>query len=967
MGGAVDMGAARDGRRGVGFTSGPRTHKTGKTIGGESDFKKRRLKVGKKVRKHASETDATIRAKSLRLTTQNVRTVDAGGDAVVSSRGTPLNELLNQSEHYASRTRAEALRGISEIAKKAPRAIRERASDVIERVGERLADLDAECRKEARECLRGGVAPALGERGLAPFARTLILYAGTALTHVQDGVRRDAPAALDALLDAAPTLVVAHAPASTLGHLGELLRRGDDGGVGSGTSTRRGVGSQKPKARLALLRSCRTFLEILVDSNRASSSRAESSADSTTSTFVWGESTVHGSATRSIGPLHAERARRAPASMFAAQASATAGETMETPGDVSGEGPLAVRANARRIVDLTMCVWDDASQTLSDERGVDIERVRVMTESMACARLALKLADDTSTAIEFGDSDRASAAVDIMPEIARRTLCAFPSIAPVSVVEKQDPARVNDALVILNFETCRFLVAASMTVANVALVRHLAPGTMEALPHVLARALQYVTHALHGVVLDGGAVGEGVQTPEEAYEDVMILARDALALPTWCFSASTTGTACAELVSAVTTTWDAAVANEDAERIVQCVSLLTATLPEEARQGYTRIPIEAVAGWVRHIPRVLWFFKHENPTETESLLSLLHDIAARNPPGSPLADVLSMCETEIAVLFFMMPPAGSPEGAKSRPGPFARLPFPLQCSAVRLLGVLPTLTAPTVRALAKICLDVDRVNEELSVIAVEALQTNPIAAPFELVVSFYATLLVGASGVKFLEKSSKRSVEEVEQKSWLVSRRVSPVAAAALVSLSDADAPWTGASLACATLRAVWKNRVEKGDIDGATRTAGGFVSLFASSAELADSVGVNALDDDDLASSTPDMFAWFILRGKSDHGVNVDVAWRALRLTSTRALLGSIANAVASMSSSSASLCDNATSFMTRLLRSDFIRTSGCEKGLRDAARSIQASSSALGGAGLAQKVRELDAAVQVAFDAAA
>ena len=91
MGGAVDMGAARDGRRGVGFTSGPRTHETGKTIGGESDFKKRRLKVGKKVRKHASETDATIRAKSLRLTTQNVRTVDAGGDAVVSSRGTPLN------------------------------------------------------------------------------------------------------------------------------------------------------------------------------------------------------------------------------------------------------------------------------------------------------------------------------------------------------------------------------------------------------------------------------------------------------------------------------------------------------------------------------------------------------------------------------------------------------------------------------------------------------------------------------------------------------------------------------------------------------------------------------------------------------------------------------------------------------------------------------------------------------------
>ena len=38
-----------------------------------------------------------------------------------------------------------------------------------------------------------------------------------------------------------------------------------------------------------------------------------------------------------------------------------------------------------------MCVWDDAVQTFSDERGVDVDRFRVMTESMRCARLALNL------------------------------------------------------------------------------------------------------------------------------------------------------------------------------------------------------------------------------------------------------------------------------------------------------------------------------------------------------------------------------------------------------------------------------------------------------------------------------------------------------------------------------------------------------------------------------------------------
>ena len=117
--------------------------------------------------------------------------------------------------------------------------------------------------------------------------------------------------------------------------------------------------------------------------------------------------------------------------------------------------------------------------------------------------------------------------------------------------------------------------------------------------------------------------------------------------------------------------------------------------------------------------------------------------------------------------------------SNARPGPFARLPFACQTSAVRLVGVLPTLTQPTIRALTKMCLDVDRVNEELSVIAIETMQTNELAAPLELTVSFYTTLLIGSSGVKFLDKSSKRKDADVEAKAWCIARRVAPRAAAA--------------------------------------------------------------------------------------------------------------------------------------------------------------------------------------------
>lgn len=962
--GAKRRASASAPAKGVGFTSGPARHKTGKTIGGSVEFQKRRLKVGKKVQKHANETETTVRSKAIRLAAQNVRSnVEASTGGATSARGTPLGELLRQCEHYAGRTRADALRGTLEIARNAPREIVDRAAEVVERVGERLADEEAECRAAARECLRAGVAPALGASGLAPFARALILYAGAALTHVQDGVRKDAPAALDALLDAAPSLVVAHAPASTLGHLAELLRRGDDGGVGSGSSTRRGVGSQKPKARLALLRSCRKFLQILVDTEDASSGAdGQESSASSASTFVWGEVARRGTATRSIGSLYSERGSRTPARVLAAYESSKE-QIAGVSGEIMGEGRRALRANAKRIVELSMCVWDDAAQTFADERGVDIERVRVMTESMACARLALRLADASDEA-EFSESDDAFTSVEIMPELARRALSAFPSSSPTGFVEKQDPSQVREALVALNFETCRFLVAAGSKVANVALVQQLPAGKMEALPYVLARAMQYVASVLRGVVLDGGAMGESMQTPEEAYGAGLELAREALSLPAWCFSASILGASCGDLIDAVSTTWNAAVSDENTERVAQCVELLTATLPEEARQGYARIPIDAVAGWVRHIPRVLWSFKHENPSATDALLSLLHDVAARNPPGSPLAEVLSACESEMAVLFFMVPPAGSPEGAKSRPGPFARLPFPIQCSAIRLIGVLPTLTPATVRAIAKMCLDVDRVHEELPVIAVESLQTNPVAAPLELTVSFYATLLVGAPGVKFLEKSSKRDVEETEAKAWLVSHRVAPAAAAALVSLSDADAPWTGASLACGTLRTVWSSRVEKGDFSGATRTASGFVTLFAGSAEFAQSVSQSALDDEDLATAVSLMFAWFFVHASPGKGVDVDVAWRALRLDPMAPFVGSIARSVADVSAASVTAAERAIDFASKLLRSDFIRSIECEMDMRDAVRAIQSSVRSLEVGDVDRKAKALDASLNVAFE---
>ena len=279
---------------------------------GGIDFIRAKKKVGRKIKKAANATDTTVRAKRITLPGQVLGAEGKG--AAVTQRGLSLPELLGQCAHYSERVRKDALDGIAELLQAHPEALVASAATVVEKVAERLVDREKVARDAARAALRLGVLPALGPRGLAPFAPALILHVGAALTHVHPAVRRDAPGALDAILDVAPDLVAANDPAATLGHLAELLRRGDDaassalvaetdkaraenatsddrdGGASSlhasertrlgptyaarrdargglsrafGDMTASRVGPQAPDARLRLLTSCRRFLEVL--------------------------------------------------------------------------------------------------------------------------------------------------------------------------------------------------------------------------------------------------------------------------------------------------------------------------------------------------------------------------------------------------------------------------------------------------------------------------------------------------------------------------------------------------------------------------------------------------------------------------------------------------------------------------------------------------------------------------------
>ena len=96
-----------------------------------------------------------------------------------------------------------------------------------------LAPLQCDGEREVRGALppllRGALLPALPPPQLAPFVPLLVLHSCSAMTHLDESVRRDALPPLQLLLAAAPRCVLACAPAALLRHYSDLLAAGPGG------------------------------------------------------------------------------------------------------------------------------------------------------------------------------------------------------------------------------------------------------------------------------------------------------------------------------------------------------------------------------------------------------------------------------------------------------------------------------------------------------------------------------------------------------------------------------------------------------------------------------------------------------------------------------------------------------------------------------------------------------------------
>ena len=118
------------------------------------DFIRAKKKVGRTIKKQANETDTSIRAKRINLPGQSIAAEFSKGDAV-TTRGLSMPELLNQTHHYSGRVRKDALDGVRELLVAHPRCAHATAAVVVERVAEKLVDVEHAVRVAARGALVG--------------------------------------------------------------------------------------------------------------------------------------------------------------------------------------------------------------------------------------------------------------------------------------------------------------------------------------------------------------------------------------------------------------------------------------------------------------------------------------------------------------------------------------------------------------------------------------------------------------------------------------------------------------------------------------------------------------------------------------------------------------------------------------------------------------------------------------------
>ncbi|KAF9395298.1 hypothetical protein CPC16_008782 [Podila verticillata] len=154
-----------------------------------ADFKKTKLKVGKKKAVADSFTDTSFKSRAISLPSQSISHDKTA--LLTNSRNVTFAELMTQLKHYSPGTRKDALLGLRDLFHRHSHLLPLHLGVLINSVVRLLID-DSSVVRKALQTFLGEFVPMLHPRDIHPFLPLLIVYTCSAMTHILEDIREDA-------------------------------------------------------------------------------------------------------------------------------------------------------------------------------------------------------------------------------------------------------------------------------------------------------------------------------------------------------------------------------------------------------------------------------------------------------------------------------------------------------------------------------------------------------------------------------------------------------------------------------------------------------------------------------------------------------------------------------------------------------------------------------------------------------
>ncbi|KAJ1800542.1 rRNA processing protein [Coemansia sp. RSA 2399] len=220
------------------------------------DFKKVKLKVGKKKAAPCNATDTSFTAKSIVLTGQSI-TADKGGQ-LTNSRNLSLKDILSQLRHYSAVTRKEALAGMADLLSLHPQLVSTELGPIIEGTVKLIVDNEPVVRKGLLQ-LYSKFLRQVPARDLVPFIQLLVVFICSAMSHILEDIRADAVKFLDLLVEMAPGSV-AQFSSRILPNFYSLLETNTQSSDKKSMEIKSRTTLLTQGSRIAIMRSCFEYL-----------------------------------------------------------------------------------------------------------------------------------------------------------------------------------------------------------------------------------------------------------------------------------------------------------------------------------------------------------------------------------------------------------------------------------------------------------------------------------------------------------------------------------------------------------------------------------------------------------------------------------------------------------------------------------------------------------------------------------